>query len=309
MSWLWLWWLACAPAVPPPEPPAAAAAPAIAASPGAAQRVIAVGDVHGDVRAARAALRLAGVVDEAGRWSGGRTIVVQVGDQLDRGDDEREILDWFEQLSAQAAAAGGRFVPLLGNHELMNALGDLRYVTPDGLSDFADFAASGDASVPDAQRGRVAAFKPGGAYALKLASHPVTVLVEGTLFVHGGVLPAHVAYGLDRLDRETAAFLRGEAGLPDVLRTGDAPVWTRLYSDAPDEAACATLAEALKAAGARRMVVAHTVQKSGINAACGGTVWRVDVGLSAHYGGPVQVLELVGDEARVLSLVPPIASP
>ena len=93
-----------------PVPPApAASAPAPAAATGctiareswrfpAVPRVIAVGDVHGDLAAARRALRLARVVDEDDQWVGGATWVVQVGDQLDRGDDEQAILDWFERL-------------------------------------------------------------------------------------------------------------------------------------------------------------------------------------------------------------------
>ena len=48
------------------------------------------------------------------------------------------------------------------------------------------------------------------------------------------------------------------------------------------------------------MVVGHTVQKNGINAACDGRVWRIDVGMAAFYGGTVQVLEIRGDEIDVL---------
>jgi hypothetical protein len=46
----------------------------------------------------RAALRLAGALDEHDHWTGGRLVVVQTGDQLDRGDDEPEILDLLERL-------------------------------------------------------------------------------------------------------------------------------------------------------------------------------------------------------------------
>src|SRR5690606_24896416 len=60
-------------------------------------RLIAIGDVHGDLVATRTALRLGGAIDEANRWIGGDLRVVQTGDQLDRGDHEREILDLFEQ--------------------------------------------------------------------------------------------------------------------------------------------------------------------------------------------------------------------
>ena len=41
-------------------------------------------------------------------------------------------------LEKEAPAAGGRVVPLLGNHEMMNIMGDLRYVTPENYASFAD---------------------------------------------------------------------------------------------------------------------------------------------------------------------------
>jgi hypothetical protein len=55
----------------------------------------------------------------------------------------------------------------------------------------------------------------------------------------------------------------------------------------------------LGALGAKRMVVGHTVQQRGITDACEGTLWRIDVGLAAYYGGPIEVLEIAG-EPRVL---------
>src|SRR6266511_4856273 len=116
----------------------------------AAALVIAIGDLHGDLDATRAALRLAGAIDESDHWVGGQRVVVQTGDQLDRGDQEREILELFDRLVGEAAAAGGAFLPLNGNHELMNAAGDFRYVTPAG------FEAYGGAD------GRRAPFAPGG---------------------------------------------------------------------------------------------------------------------------------------------------
>ncbi len=56
---------------------------------------------------------------------GGRLVVVQTGDEIDRGDDDREILDHVEKWERQAAAEGGELVALLGNHEIMNAALDL----------------------------------------------------------------------------------------------------------------------------------------------------------------------------------------
>jgi hypothetical protein len=268
-------------------------------------RIVAFGDVHGDLEATRSALRLAGAIDEEDRWIGGELIVVQTGDQLDRGDDEQAILDLFERLRIESAAAGGAFHALLGNHELMNARGDLRYVTTEGFADFID-AVDYDPDDPllaefePHQRARMAALLPGGAYALLLAQRQVILQVGDILFVHGGVLPHHVTYGIDRINREAQAWLRGESERPDVLQGSDSPQWARLYSDEPDAQACEILSEVLNGSGASRIVMGHTVQDAGISSACDGRVWRVDVGMAAHYGGVVEVLEIGGDSARIL---------
>ena len=70
---------------------------------------------------------------------------------VDRGPQEREILDLVKRLEGEAAAAGGRVHTLLGNHEAMNLVWFLRDVPPSG---FASFAA--EESARDRQAGWVA---------------------------------------------------------------------------------------------------------------------------------------------------------
>jgi hypothetical protein len=268
-------------------------------------RIIAFGDVHGDINATREALRLAGAIDQEDRWIGGTLIVVQTGDQLDRGDDEQAILDLFDKLRIEAVRSGGAFFALLGNHELMNAKADLRYVTEQGFVDFED-AVDYDPSAPKLaafepnQRARMAALLPGGPYAQMLGQRSLIMQLDDNLFVHGGVLPHHVDYGIERINTETRAWLQGEAEMPEILKGSDSPQWTRLYSDEPDSMACATLRETLDQLGAKRIIVGHTVQEEGITSHCSGSVWCIDVGMAAHYGGDVEVLEIVGDHVRVL---------
>ena len=248
--------------------------------------IVAIGDLHGDLAATRRALRLAGAIDESDRWIGGALVVVQTGDQLDRGDQDREVFELLERVQAEAASAGGALLMLQGNHEVMNVAADLRYVTQTSADAFAR------------EGGREAAFAPGGPFARRLAQRPLLMKVGDSVFVHGGILSKHLTYGLDRMDAEVSAWMRGELlSPPDILMVADGPIWTRLYSLAPED--CEQLRTVLARLGAVRMVVGHTVQASGINAGCGGLVWRIDTGMSAFYGGPTEVLEIRGEVLTV----------
>ena len=97
--------------------------------------------MHGDLANTLRVLRLGGIVDHRGRWSGKRSILgtlyslrlsravscrytVQTGDIVDRGKDTIAVYALMDQLRAQAEKAGGAVVSLLGNHEMMNAFGD-----------------------------------------------------------------------------------------------------------------------------------------------------------------------------------------
>ncbi len=311
----------------PPEPPtakppstqkplesAAAAAPEVRRLP-AAKRIVAIGDLHGDLEATRRALRTAGAIDEKDAWIGGDLVIVQTGDDIDRGDQDKAVLDLIERLEGEAKKAGGALVALNGNHEIMNVQGDFRYVTGDANRAFG--AASGPlasdprvAAMPESARGRAVAFLPGAPYAKMLAKRSVTVIVGDSLFVHGGVLPAHVRYGLTRIDREVSAWMDGQSKAPPKVATDeDAPVWTRRYSEDPAKADCKMLNDVLTSLGAKRMVVGHTVQKNGIVSGCDKALWCIDVGLSAHYGGPTQVLEIKGDDVVVLDSATALPSP
>jgi hypothetical protein len=275
-----------------------------------AQRVVAIGDLHGDLASAREALELAGAIDTNDHWSGGNLVLVQVGDQLDRGDDEPEILSLLERLAGEAPKAGGAVHVLNGNHELMNAAGDLRYVTADGLRDFAAAPIPADAHFPSGfpteARGRFAAFAPGSELARKLAARNTITIIGDTVYAHAGVLPKHVRYGVGRINDEVSRFLRGEsAELPEVAASEDAPVWTRVYGEpTPSAEACKELEAVLAALSVKRMVVGHTPQQAGVSAACDGQVYRVDVGLSDYYGksNATQVLELTPSGVRVLGV-------
>ena len=96
----------------------------------APHRLVAIGDLHGDLMKTKRALRLAGLMDDKERWCGGQTVAVQVGDILDRGDQELQIFYLLERLQVEAKAVGGALYVLNGNHETMNVSNNHRYATP-----------------------------------------------------------------------------------------------------------------------------------------------------------------------------------
>jgi len=286
-------------ALPPPPPPPASVLPA------APSRLVAIGDLHGDLDKARRALVAARVLcPTTDRWVGGDTVLVQVGDVLDRGDGEIACLFLLERLAREAELAGGAVHVLNGNHETMNVELDLRYVTGGGFADFADLAPTGDdldeelLTYGKAARGRVAAFRPGGPYARLLAGHNTAVIVGDTAFVHGGILPDHAETGLEVINDDIQRWMLGDADAPEHV-DGDGPLWVRDYSDETGPEECADLEEALAILGVARMVVGHTVYDE-INAECDDQVWRVDVGMAAYYGGYTQVLEIRGDDVDTI---------
>ena len=283
--------------VPDRAPPSCTVAPIPLRLP-APPRLVAVGDLHGDLGGTRAALRAVGAIDDRDRWIGGDLVVVQTGDVLDRGDDEHAILDLIARLETEARAGGGGFVMLLGNHELMNAAGDFRYVTPAGLHDF-DSAPGPAATVPPGApaqaRSRLAALGPGGSYARRLAGHAVIAIVGDTVFSHAGVLGDWVTQ-VDEVNQAARCWLDGQSSArPPALDHDDSPVWTRAAGTPSVD--CAAVRAALDALHVTRMVVGHTVQDHGITSACDGALWRIDVGLARTYGGPIDVLELVPNAA------------
>ena len=198
------------------------------------ERVVAVSDVHGAYGAMTATLRQAGVIDDELRWSAGKTHLVITGDILDRGPDSRNVMDLIKRIEEEALEAGGQVHLLLGNHEVMNLVGDLRYVAKEEYAAFAD-----DELAEDRERwfefSRVAAeeateentavdaatlrrkfdekYPPGffglrkafgsqGEYGPWLMSKPLMVVINGTGYVHGGMSPLVAELGLEGINGE-----------------------------------------------------------------------------------------------------------
>jgi len=204
-----------------------AVAPAPQPSPGG--RVVAIGDIHGSLEGLTAILRTAGLLDANGRWSGGRARLVQTGDYLDRGDKVREVLDLLMRLESDASRAGGSAQILMGNHEVMNLLHDLRDVSPGAFAAFATPESENRrkrayeehvavlerrGGAPPAEQRWMEAHPPGfieytealaprGRYGRWLRQRKVVVKDGGTVFMHAG-LPPEFTGGIDDVNRTAA---------------------------------------------------------------------------------------------------------
>lgn len=280
--------------------------------------------MHGDLGKTIACLELGGVLAQDARrrpvWVGGDTVAVQLGDVLDRGDNEIGAVMLLRELDRQARREGGAVYMLNGNHEALNVCGDFRYATPGGFREAAlaaGLTGAAAAGLDGQLRARAALYAPGGPMALELALNPTVLVVGDTVFAHGGIVPAHVQAGFKELNASVAAWMRGDRGAdgsaapPPFLAMGDSQsvMWNRAYgkerygSPAERYHACRQLSAALDLAGAARLVVGHTPQLGGCNCECGGRVWRVDVGMSSGVlDARPSVLELPpdGSDPRVL---------
>lgn len=258
-----------APPSPEPQPEASPRLP----------RVVAVGDLHADLPHALSVLRLAGVLDTEGHWSAGETTLVQTGDITDRGPDSKELIELMARLEQEASAAGGRVVALLGNHEVMNLVGDWRYVSP---GDLEDFEGSEDL--------RRAAFSEQGELGQWLRAHGVVAVVDRVAYAHGGITAEWAAKGVDAINATPWSSLGP-----------DSPIWYRGFVQDPEPAACAALEDSLVALAVDRMVVGHTAQDSGrVLSRCSGRLLVIDTGISAHYGGHHAAVEFRAGDAWAL---------
>ncbi|GFR41016.1 hypothetical protein Agub_g1448 [Astrephomene gubernaculifera] len=279
-------------------------------------RIVAIGDLHGDLEKAVEALMLSNVisVSEEGTvsWVGGDTVVVQLGDVLDRGDVEIGIINMLRYLDVEARRHGGAVYMLNGNHESLNVLGDFRYVTPGAFAESALYGGLSESELRDFKlvaQVRYSLYRPGGQLAREFARNPTVLVVNDTVFAHGGLLPTHTEYGIERINREVAAWMRGDLApdggpcKPPVVAMGaNSVMWNRSLSKdfaSPNERyhACRNLQQALARVGGRRLVVGHTPQVGGANCECDNRVWRIDVGMSQGVlNRPVQVLEIAPRE-------------
>jgi len=298
------------------------------AAPFFTRKIIAVGDLHGDLPNALKVLQMAHVVDAHGNWSGEIDFFVQTGDIIDRGDDTIKLYELMELLREQAQHSGGEVLSHLGNHEWMNAIGDWRYVYPSEISTFGSVAAR-QKELSTGEIGRAWAQNYSTASRLPLhpsigtsnSDYPPAVqhspLSHAAIsFVHGGLAPTYphltpYPSAINGLSRSLLHKLQFQSpqpsphppnpypGLPsdttweeERMYGTDGPLWYRGWALESDKEVCSSVDGVLEKIGVRRMIMGHTPDFQKIVSRCDGKIIIIDTGISHAYGGALSALAI-----------------
>ncbi len=302
-------------------------------------RIVAVGDLHGNYGGFRKILLDTGLIDRRGHWKAKDTHLVQLGDILGRGGEPGKIFKLLRRLEVEAPGYNSRVHVLLGNHEAMSMSGLLIYNTLEEFQDLAEQeftdpletihgSSNGrDAAspvrtqsipsrdwspVPDAKTDKRmdmlgcrefrASLSPWGKVGKWLATHDSAVVLNGSLFVHGGLNQAHGCQPLDDLNRqvrlELNRFLPPDAG-KDLTHMKDGPQWNREFTLRPNEKKGRELDQVLDYHHCQRMVVGHT-PTSCIKPSQGGRIVPlydekllcIDTGIGKSYGENLSALTI-----------------
>ncbi len=272
-----------------------------------------IGDIHGDLSVLVKSLRKINIIDRNLNWIGGNSHIVQLGDLLDGGGrgnnmntnnssamEEFTIFEFLNNLDNQARQKGGRVHYLIGNHELMNLLGDFRYVATNHLN-----------STGIETRKKL--FKPGGYMASMLACHSYGVLkINNWIFCHAGLLPQHINNrSITDINNLVRGVFSGKIGLQNIsaeeqeLLLGNTSLfWNRFYAKNSNN--CTVLNKTLDIVnkGSGGMIVGHTPHYN-ITNVCRQKLYFADVGLSRaftqHNFNNIQILHIKkGQQPRVI---------
>ena len=199
----------------------------------AAGRIVAIGDVHGNLDGLVAILQKANLIDQTRHWTGDSATLVQTGDLLDRGPRSRDVLDLMMALQKEAPRRNGSVRISLGNHEVMTMMGDLRYAVPQDYAAFVDSrseqrrkAAFQNYSSYQKQHGasvnegvwmqahpagfieRQEAFSARGAYGRWLRTLPAVNKVDAAVFLHGGLSPELTSWTVEKINAGVSNEIR-----------------------------------------------------------------------------------------------------
>ena len=282
-------------------------------------RLVIIGDIHGDYDSYISVLREAGIVNRRGNWTGDDTHLVQVGDVPDRGPDTLRIIEHLQKLETQARRDDGMVHVLIGNHEFMNVVGDLRYVHP---GEYDEFTSRNSRQYQDAYYQQVVqailtqnetsetpvviddafkdswyqqfppgyvehrlAWQPGGDINNWVNTHNSVIRINDMLFMHAGLGPTMLTMSLDEMNNQIRAEILGPL-LPEnnLGDNEEGPLWYRGLAMNPEATEGAHVQSLLDTYKVNHIIVGHTPELGVITPRFGGKVIITDTGMSAYYG-------------------------
>lgn len=292
------------------------------------KRIIVLGDIHGDLKLLLSLLKKAGVIEinnQNIKWIGGQTYVVQVGDQIDRCrplgaltcehpnttfNDEAsdiKILELMNQIKIMAREQGGDVISLLGNHELMNVMGQMSYVSYKNIKEFENYKDPLNPNLifRNPMEARKYAFLPGNEYGKLLGcSRMACVIIGSHIFVHAGLVDGMIAElkmnkssDLETINIAVSKWLLGllKKDYIDHIINGSrySMFWTRILGSIPpntnlENPICwENIKSVISLFKVDSLIIGHTPQvflfDDKINQTCSGKVWRVDNGSSMAF--------------------------
>jgi len=263
------------------------------------EKIVAVGDLHGDFKNFVTILKATSLVDDSLHWRGGKTQLVQMGDVMDRGPDARRIFDLIKTLEKEAEEAGGKVHMLIGNHEEMNITGVAfnysDYMTVEQFlsflpedyreskeKEFRERSSQENYSLRDfwqetlkydseARAEYLDVFRKN--YGEWILGHNAIIKINDIIFVHGGLSEIYSTWKLeninDLLRRELMNFITATkekilGAQPDfkleMVYNAYGPLWYRELAEKKEDILKPKVDNILSNLGARAMVIAHTPQ-------------------------------------------------
>ena len=290
------------------------------------QRIIVIGDLHGDIDNAINILKLSQCISlpkseqskkinynlkklNQIKWNGGNTIIVQLGDILDGkkrdetyssfNDNEFQIVNLFTKLRIESQKVGGNIYLLVGNHELLNFVGNFNHVSLKGIMDFGGIDK------------RFTYLKPGGPYCKYMADiYKAILIIDKYVFVHGSISSyIFQKYTVKQINTLLKKYLLNKKNYSitneDIsylfYNTFTSPLWSRYFSKEITPSKCVELNKILQNTKTQALFVGHTFKKEGIQSNCNGKIWYCDVGISGAFNkANVQCVQILNNVITVL---------
>lgn len=247
------------------------------------KKMLVISDIEGEFRAFRKLLQANGVIDQDYKWTFGNGHLVLVGDFFDRGEAVTQVLWLIYSLEEKAKDAGGYVHFILGNHEIMNMSGDLRYVHPKYFE--AASLLGEDYMSLYGSRSELGEW---------LRTKNIVEKVGSILFMHGGISSEVNQLNLSssRLNRTVRPYYDDTAyKYPDhktaLLYSDLGPFWYRGYYTTAPNIIQNRVDSTLNIFGVRYVATGHTVIADTISSLFNGKLFNTDV---RHHSGHSEAL-------------------